>query len=111
MLYWGLPEYLGIVVIFLYALSSYLAYSITRLTSGAPTAWYVVIVAFVLTILRRGVELYFDVQAAPSSSTTEQGLMSVVVASLFVLGLYMLAQTFRRQLRAAQAGQAVQAVA
>ena len=98
MLYWGLADYLSIAIIALYAASIYFAYSLTRITGGAPTAWYVIIAALVLLLLRRAVELYYDLQAPLSLSDTEEIVLSFFVALFFSTGLYMLLRTFRRQL-------------
>lgn len=105
MLYWGFADDLSIIIIALYAACVYFAYSLTRITGGAPAAWYVIIVALMLLLLRRVVELYFDVQRPPTFSDTEEGLLSLLVAAFFLLGLYMLSRTFSRQLRIALANQ------
>lgn len=102
LLYWSLADYLSIVSIALYAVSIYFAYSLTRMTGGAPTAWYVIILALVLLLLRRAVGLYLDVQTQISVTETEETILSTFVALFFSLGLLMLSRSFRRQLHLSQ---------
>jgi hypothetical protein len=102
LLYWGFAEYLSILIIVLYALGLYFAYSLTRITRGAPTAWYVIILALALLLMRRAVELYNSIQTQTSLSDTEETVLSFFVALFLSTGLLMLMRTFRRQLRVAQ---------
>jgi hypothetical protein len=102
LLYWGFADYLSVVIMALYALGLYFAFSLTRITRGAPAAWYVVIAALALLLFRRAVELYYDVQTQSSISDTEETVLSFFVALFLSTGLLMLARTFRRQLRASQ---------
>jgi hypothetical protein len=102
LLYWGVAEYLSVIIIALYALGLYFAYSLTRITRGAPTAWYVIILAFALLLMRRAVELYDGLQAQAGASNTQETVLSLFVALFLSTGLFMLSRTFRRQLRVAQ---------
>jgi hypothetical protein len=105
LLYWAFSDYLSVVIIALYVLGLYFAYSLTRITHGAPAAWYVIIAALVLLLLRRGVELYYDVQTQVGLANVEETILSFFVALFLSTGLFMLARTFRRQLRSSQEGQ------
>lgn len=105
MFYWGAEEYLSIVIIALYALGLYYAYSLTRITGGAPLAWYVIIAALALLLLRRVVELYTDVQVQASLTDIEETVLSLFVALFLSTGLLMLARTFRRHLKVHQESQ------
>ena len=99
MLYWSLNDDLSIVIMVLYALSIYFAYSLTRMTSGAPAAWYVIIFSFLLVLVRKAVQVYFDVQTASIPfSEIEESILSIVVSLCLAVGLYMLLRAFRRQL-------------
>ncbi len=102
LLHWGFDAYLSVVIVVLYAFSLYFAYSLTRITSGAPAAWYVIILALVLLLMRRVVDLYIFLQQKSTLATAEETVLSFFVALLFTSGLYMLARAFRRQLTAAQ---------
>ncbi len=102
MLYWGVTDYLSIVIIVLYALGLYFAYSLTRITRGAPAAWYVIILALVLLLIRRAVELYYGVQAQALTSDVEEAVLSLFVALFLAAGLFMLTRSFRKQLRVSQ---------
>ena len=84
------------------ALCIYLAYDITRITSGAPRAWYVIILAFVVLLVRRATQAYFDILSPSNDIDIGEALITLVVVALFVVGLFMLNRTFRRQIRATQ---------
>jgi hypothetical protein len=103
--YWSVTDDLSVLIMLLYAANVYLAYSLTRMVGGAPTGWYVIIVSFVLVLVRRGVELYFDVQTHPSFGTFLDAVLSLFVALLFAVGLYMLMGTFRKRLSVARESQ------
>ena len=87
-------------ILILSALSMYLAYDLTRITKGAPTAWYVIIAAFGLLFVWRATELYFDVQSASAMIDMQEAIVALFVGFLFVIGLFMMARSFRRQLKA-----------
>lgn len=93
------------IIMALYALNIYLAFSLTRMVGGAPTGWYVIIVSFVLVLVRRGVELYADLQTNPSYPGLLDSVLSVCVALLFTVGLYMLTDTFRKRFRVTRESQ------
>lgn len=100
MLYWGLDDDLAVVILVLSAVSIYLAYDITRLAKGAPRGWYVVIAAFVTAFIFRAVQLYFDIQSSTDIIDDVEASISIVIGVLFVIGLFMLYSSFRRQLKA-----------
>lgn len=102
LLYWSFADDLSLGSIVLYALCVFFAYSLTRMTRGAPAAWYVIVLALVLLLLRRVIGLYVDVQTQVTASETEETLLSFFVSLFFALGLFMLSRSFRRQLRLAQ---------
>lgn len=102
LLYWGFADDLSLASIALYAVCVFFAYSLTRMTRGAPAAWYVIILAFVLLLLRRVIGLYMDVQTQVSAAETDETVLSFFVSLFFTLGLFMLSRSFRRQLRLAQ---------
>jgi hypothetical protein len=102
LLYFGFEQDLSILTIPVYALGVYYAYSLTRITRGAPAAWYVIILALVLLLLRRVVGIYPDLQAPASVSDIEETVLAFLVALLLSVGLLMLARTFRRQLKISQ---------
>jgi hydrogenase-4 membrane subunit HyfE len=84
------------------ALCIYLAYDITRITSGAPKAWYVIILAFVVLLVRRITQAYFDILSPSNDIDIGEATITLVVVVLFVIGLFMLNRTFRKQLVATQ---------
>ena len=102
MLYFDAGNVISILIVMLSAICIYLAYSITRITSGAPTAWYVIIAAFAVLLITRTVEAYYDVLSPGSGISTDEAVITLIVIVLFVVGLYMLNSTFRKQLRVAQ---------
>lgn len=102
MLYLNFADYLSFVILALYALSVYSAYSLTRITRGAPTAWYVIVIALALLLLRRTLDLYYGLQTEATLAYTEETTVSFLVALFLSTGLMMLARTFRRQLKIAQ---------
>lgn len=102
MLYWGTIDDLSVLIFILYSLCIYFGYALIRLTGGAPTAWYIIILSFFVVLVRRGVEMYYDVQSSSiPSSSIQEGVLSAVVGILMALGLYMLRNSFRRQLKLA----------
>ena len=103
MIYWGVDDDLAVIIIVLSALSMYLAFDITRITRGAPLAWYVVIGGFVVLFVFRISQLYFDVQSSQDIINIDETTISLFAGVLFAIGLFMLARSFRSQQRAAQA--------
>ena len=95
-------DVVSIVIVVLSALSIYLAYDITRITSGAPRAWYVIILAFAVLLVRRATQTYFDILSPSNDIDIEEAIATLVVVVLFVVGLFMLNRTFRKQLRVAR---------
>ena len=95
-------DVVSIVIVALSALSIYLAYDITRITSGAPKAWYVIILAFAVLLVRRATQAYFDILSPSNDIDIGEAIITLVVVVLFVVGLFMLDRTFRRQIRATQ---------
>jgi hypothetical protein len=102
LLYWDLADYLSVMIIVLYVVGLYAAYSLTRIARGAPAAWYVIIMALALLLLRRVVELYYDVQTNVPLFNNAETALSFFVALFLSAGLVMLTRGFRRQLRASQ---------
>jgi len=100
---WGIDDDMTVVILLLSALSIYLAVDITRLTKGAPRGWYVIITAFLAVLVYWAVQLYFDTQSASDLIDDTEASISIVVGVLFVVGLYMLNSSFRRQVKTAQA--------
>jgi hypothetical protein len=102
LLYWDFADDLSVGIIVLYVVGTYAAYSLTRIARGAPAAWYVIVAALALMMLRRVVQLYYDVQTTVPSATASENVLSLLVALLLSAGLVMLTRAFRRQLRASQ---------
>jgi hypothetical protein len=104
LVYWSLADTLTVALIVFDAWSILLAYSITRLTGGAPKAWYFITAAFGVLLISTMTRLYFDIQSPDSIiGDTETGI-SLIVGILLAIGLYMLLNTFQRQLKAANLG-------
>jgi glycopeptide antibiotics resistance protein len=103
LIYWGVDDDLTVIIIALSALSMYFAFDITRITRGAPRAWYVVIGGFVVLFVFRISQLYFDVQSSLDIINIDETTISLFAGVLFAIGLFMLARSFRSQQRAAQA--------
>jgi hypothetical protein len=99
-----LAYYLTIIAMVLNVLNVYLAYTLTRVTGGAPKAWYVIIGAFALLFARNVFQLYVDININIRNYAlgVEHETISVAVQILFSIGLYMLLQTFQRQLKVRQ---------
>ncbi|MDG6898133.1 MAG: hypothetical protein JRN24_00200 [Nitrososphaerota archaeon] len=102
MIYWGADDDLAVVIMLLSVLSIYLAFDITRITRGAPRAWYLIIGGFIVFSVFRAVQLYFDVQSPQGIISIEEASISLFAGILFVIGLFMLDRSFRTQLRAAR---------
>ena len=104
MVFWSLADTLTVALIVFDAWSILLAYTITRLTGGAPKAWYFITAAFVVLLISTVTRLYFDIQSPDSIiGDTETGI-SLIVGILLAVGLYLLLRTFQRQLTAASLG-------
>jgi hypothetical protein len=103
LIYWGLDDDLTVTILVLSALSIYLAFDITRVTKGAPRAWYFIISAFVVAFVFRAVQLYDDVQSPSDIINVQEAAISLIAAVLFVVGLWMLNSSFRKRLKAVQA--------
>jgi hypothetical protein len=95
-------DVVSIVIVALSALCIYLAYDITRITSGAPKAWYVIILAFAVLLVRRATQAYLDILSPSNDVDVEEALVTLVVVALFVVGLLMLDRTFRKQVMVSQ---------
>jgi RsiW-degrading membrane proteinase PrsW (M82 family) len=102
LLYWGLGDDLASAVVVLMALSVYFSLAITRVSRGAPRAWYLFIAAFSTCLVYRAVQLYFDTQSSSSLINNWEVLLSLIAGALLLGGLVMLTQSFRRQLKAIQ---------
>lgn len=96
MISWGLADDLAVAVLVFGAADMYLSYSLTRVTGGAPRAWYVMISAFGVLFIRGAVELYIDVQTSVSNIDMEEETILLIVVVLFAIGLFMLTRTFRK---------------
>jgi hypothetical protein len=104
LVYWSLADTLAVALIAFDIGSILFAYNLTRLTGGAPKAWYLIIAAFGVLLIRTITQLYFDIQSPDNLiSDTETGI-SLVVGILFALGLYLLLKTFQKQLKVANLG-------
>ena len=102
MFYWGLDDYLALVILVLGALCIYLAFDITRITQGAPRGWYVIVGAFVVAFVFRAAQLYYDVQSPSGLIDDTEATISLLALVLFVVGLFMLNSSFRKRLKAVQ---------
>jgi hydrogenase-4 membrane subunit HyfE len=104
MLYWNIADFVALVVLALAAVSMYLSYGLTRITGGAPRAWYVIIAAFAVLLIRGVAELYFDVITPATSIDIGEESILLVVMALFAVGLALLARTFRKISKVAEQG-------
>lgn len=100
MFYWGLDDDLVAVILAASILSIYFSYSITRVSKGAPRAWYVIIAAFAVATVYRAVQLYFDTQSPDSIVNDWEALISLVASVTLLGGLVMLKRSFQRNLEA-----------
>jgi len=98
MLYWGLDDDLVVSILLMNLVALYVAFDITRVSKGAPRGWYVIIGAFALYLLYRGVQLYFDVQSPVNSIDTWEAFISSLASVLLLVGLVMLNRNFRSHL-------------
>ncbi len=104
MVSWNFADTLAVVEIAFYAFSLFLAYNLTRLTGGAPKAWYLVVAAFGVLLVREVFRLYFDIQSPENMLDDLQVGISLLVSILFSIGLYLLFKTFQRHLTIADSG-------
>jgi hypothetical protein len=102
LLYFDSGNIVSIATAVLCAVCMYLAYDITTITAGAPKAWYVIIAAFGVLLVKRTVQAYYDILIPGSGISTDEAITTLVVIIFFAVGLYMLDQTFRRQLKVSQ---------
>jgi hypothetical protein len=99
LLYIDAASVISVVIAALCIVSIYLAYSITRITGGAPSAWYVIIAAFVVLSVTRAIQAYLDVLSPTNDIDIGEAITTLVVIILFVMGLFMLNRTFRKRLK------------
>jgi hypothetical protein len=102
LLYFDSGNIVSIATAVLCAVCIYLAYDITTITAGAPKAWYVIIAAFGVLLVKRTVQAYYDILIPGSGISTDEAITTLVVIVFFAVGLYMLDTTFRRQLKISQ---------
>lgn len=105
MIYWGLDDALAIGILVFAALSVYISYDITRVSEGSPRAWNLFIAAFVVLLVYRAVQLYFDLLSPSGIIDDWEALISLIANALLVAGLALLDYTFRKHLRVLQAAQ------
>jgi hypothetical protein len=98
----SIADMVSVFIVVLSALNAYLAYSITKITNGAPRAWSVIILAFIVLMAARVTQLYFDVQSPMDLIDLAEAVITLTVIILFAVGLTMLKRTFRRQLKVAK---------
>ena len=101
MLYWGLDDYLAAAIIIISALSVYVSVDITRISSGAPRAWQLIILAFTAMLVYRAVQLYYDTQSESNLIDDWEALLSLIAGLLLLGGLAMLDLSFRKHSKAA----------
>jgi hypothetical protein len=102
LLYFDFTNITSIATAVLCAICMYLAYDITTITAGAPKAWYVIIAAFGVLLVKRTVQAYYDILTPGSDISADEAVTTLVVIIFFAVGLYMLDRTFRRQLKVSQ---------
>lgn len=102
MFYWGLDDDLAVIILALSVASIYLAFDISRLTRGAPRGWYVIVAAFMVSLIFWAAQLNFDVQSPSDIIDVVEATISIMAGILFLVGLFMLNSSFRRRLRAVQ---------
>jgi hypothetical protein len=102
MLYWNFADDVAVAVMVFGALSMYLSYGLTRITGGAPRAWYLIILGFAVLFVRGAAELYYDVITPATTIDIGEEMILLVVVILFAIGLAMLTKTFQEHLKVAQ---------
>ena len=95
-LYFTLTDAFASVVVVLSALSILMAYRITRISRGAPEAWYVIIAAFVARFVYTVFILYVDILTPADTIDPGQTEAQMVTNVLFLVGLYMLDRAFMK---------------
>jgi quinol-cytochrome oxidoreductase complex cytochrome b subunit len=101
LVYWTLADTLAVASIIFDAWSILIAYTITRLTGGAPKAWFLIIAAFGVLLIYTMTLLFFDIQSPDSLISDTETSISLIVGLLFAIGLFLLLKTFQRQVKAA----------
>jgi DMSO reductase anchor subunit len=104
LVYWSLADTLAVALIVFDAWSVLLAYGITRLTGGAPKAWYLITAAFGVLLISTATRLYFDIQTPDTLINDTETSISLIVGVLLATGLFLLLKTFQRQLKTANPG-------
>ena len=102
MLYFSAANVISVLVAVLSAGCMYLAYDLTRITAGAPRAWYVMVAAFAVLFISKIVTVYYDILSPAGDIGLTEAIIALVVLVLFVVGLSMLDMTFRRRLRVSE---------
>jgi hypothetical protein len=100
--YFDAGSVISIIIVALSAGCIYLAYDITRITAGAPKAWYVIIAAFAVLLVKRAGQAYYDIISRTNDISLDEATTTLMVVLLFVVGLYMLNRTFRKQFKVSQ---------
>jgi hypothetical protein len=100
----SVADMVSVFIVVLSGVNAYLAYSIAKITNGAPRAWYVIIIAFIVLMAARVTQLYFDVLSPMDLIDFAEAVITLSVIILFAVGLTMLRRTFRRQLKVAKQG-------
>jgi hypothetical protein len=102
LLYFTAGDIISIATAVVCAICMYVAYDITTITAGAPRAWYVIIAAFGVLLVKRTFEAYYDLLSPGSDINTDEAVMTLVMVILFATGLFMLDRTFRKQFKVSQ---------
>jgi hypothetical protein len=102
MFYWGLDDDLAAVSVLLSALSVYVSYDITRISKGAPRGWYLIIGAFLVFLVFRIAQLYFDSQSASDLIDDWEASLAVLTGIMLLAGLVMLDRSFKTHQKALQ---------
>lgn len=102
MLYFDTANAISIVIVVLSIICILIAYDMTRIASGAPRAWYVIISAFAVLFVSKSIQAYYDILSPTNEIAIEETLVTFAVLVLFVLGLFLLDRTFRGRMVASQ---------
>jgi len=97
MFYWGLDDFVAALSVIVSVGNIYFAYHITRVSQGAPRAWWFIVAGFTMLVVFRTIQLYFDTQSASDLIDDTEAMLSLTVNSLLLVGLAMLDRGFRRQ--------------
>ncbi len=101
MVFWSLADTLAVASIIFDAWGILIGYTLTRLTGGAPKAWYVIIAGFGVLAFKTLTQLYLHIQSPDNRISDMETAISLAVGILFAVGTFMLLRTFQRQLKAA----------